>query len=163
MRLHAVGLILTLLPAGLAGQNAPSPMEFVPYRAPDLVEASAPDSATADVPLPPIVAGVGGGAVGAALGVAGGMMVAGVSGCIELCEVYPLVGALVGEAVGIPLGVHQATGGRSSLGRDLALSALIGAAGTAIAITVPDAGLGLGILAIGVPLAQLMVVVPAAP
>lgn len=117
----------------------------------------------ADVPLPPIVAGMGGGAVVAVLGVAGGMVVAWASDCTEFCEFYPLVGALVGESVGIPLGVHTATGGTTNLTRDLGLSALIGAAGSVIALTVPEPGLGLGLLFIGVPLVQVMVVAPAAP
>lgn len=113
--------------------------------------------------LLPIAAGVAGGAAGFVVGGLAGALVGGQTDCYDMdCIFYPLVGASLGQSVGIPLGVHAGSGGRSQLDRSMAVSASIGAGGLFLLALIPADAVLLGLFT-AVPLVQLGTSVAAIP
>jgi uncharacterized membrane protein len=102
------------------------------------------------------------GALGGGLGVlVGGLAGAGIGDAAECrsydCLAYPILGAVVGETVGLSSGVYLATDRRGSYG----LTLLGGAAATAVGLGVAravDAPLAL----LAVPVVQFAVTIPIA-
>ena len=98
-----------------------------------------------------------GGAAGASAGIVGGALAGMAYSCMDECGYRaPLVGALVGESVLLPLGVHLANGRKGSYGLGMLASAGLGAGGVLVVQEWTDAAPYLAYL---VPVVQIAAVV----
>lgn len=134
--------------------QARSERGFVPAPAPALVPVAPGDSMSPGPDLgAPLMAGIGGGALGFGAGLLVGFAVAENSSCYDMdCIQWPVVGITFGEALGVPLGVHAGSDGRSDLGRSLGLSALVACAGSAAFLVYPsEITMGAALIAVPSP------------
>jgi|GEM_PF-4981727 len=137
--------LLALAPAPSRAQHAPPPgaLRTVAPAAP-----AANNAATGWLVL--------GGAAGAGAGIVGGALAGMAYSCMDECGYRaPLWGAIVGEIVLLPLGVHVANGRKGSYGLELLASAGLGAGGVLLGQQWTDAAPYLAYL---VPLAQIAAV-----
>lgn len=155
-----------LLALALAG---PAAGQWRPDRGFPVVADARPVPFASERPVPPapgesgggdaiaqVSVGILGGGLGFFLGGAVVGAVADDAGCYELdCLRWAFLGAVAGESLGVPAGVHLANGRRGSYAGAAAASTLIGAAGVLALSTGPSDGT-LVAVAIGAPLAQLL-------
>ncbi len=103
----------------------------------------------------PVLGGLAAGAVGAGLGFLGGL--AAYSACEgdEVCLLPALAGAIIGETLALPLGVHLAEGRRGSYPLGALASAGVAAAGLGAMALVGNSGPPAQGIAVMIPVAQL--------
>ena len=152
----ALGLVPVAFPAALEGQRLPerfgsfsaSPAGYRPLDA-----ATSPDS----VVQRSTVALVAGGALGGIIGGAALGTVAGVLACSrnsdDYCGLLAIPGGVVGEVIGMPLGVHFANDRRGSLALSTVGSSLVMGAGIAAAIAAD--GTHGWVIVLAIPMVQL--------
>lgn len=156
---RVIALLLPLVlvsAAGLAAQARSRPLpRWAPAAGPS--EGSTP-RAPARERGAPVVGLVVGGLLGGAAGFGAGALVGyALGGGDLLCGDDPCgleeaaYGAIVGQSVALPLGVHVANGGRGNYGLSLLASAAIGAAGVLVINATND-----GTPFLVVPVAQLV-------
>jgi hypothetical protein len=104
----------------------------------------------------PVLGGLAAGALGAGLGFLGGL--AAYSACEgdEVCLLPALAGAIIGETLALPLGVHLAEGRRGSYPLGALASAGITAAGLGAMSLVGNSGAPAQGIAVMIPVAQLV-------
>ena len=104
----------------------------------------------------PVLGGIAAGALGAGVGFLGGLAAYGACEGDEICLSPALAGAIVGETLALPLGVHLAEGRRGSYPLGALASAAVTAAGLGAMSLVGDSGAPAQGIAVLVPVAQLL-------
>ncbi|HEU0076423.1 MAG TPA: hypothetical protein VFQ76_02165 [Longimicrobiaceae bacterium] len=103
----------------------------------------------------PVLGGIAGGALGAGVGFLGGLTAARTCEGDEICLLPAMAGAVVGETLGVPLGVHLAEGRRGSYPLAALASVGVTAVGLGAMAAVDNTGASAQGIAILVPVAQL--------
>ena len=153
-----LALALTLLlPATLAAQWAPPGSRTPPASAPPTRISRPPGEAPTFVLA---AGGVGGGLLGLLAGGAAGAALQMANGCGDeyLCGVSgAALGALVGETLGVPIGVHLANGRTGSVAAGIGASALVTVAGlaTGVALASVSGEESFALVALAVPALQV--------
>jgi hypothetical protein len=146
--------VVFLEPLPLPAGGSPTPAPSVHVRRPALPQ----DRSTGRLVVGGLVGGIVGGALGGAVGAGlwGGIDPGGCSYEEWVCRVHGFYwGAVVGESLGIPMGIHLANGRRGDLLRSTLVSAALGAVGS---LAIVAAGFDpplTPILLVTVPVAQL--------
>lgn len=104
----------------------------------------------------PVLGGLAGGALGAGVGFLAGLAANGSCEGDEVCVLPAFAGAILGETLGLPLGVHVAEGRRGSYPLGALASVGVTAAGLGLMSLVGDSGPPAQGIAVMVPVAQLL-------
>ncbi len=152
----AAALLLGSLADPALAQRRPAPRFTVSHEAKP--PRYSPGSLSDDTARAPTNAALLGGAIaGGALGAAVGTGIGHVAGGDRLCGddtcgfIYGLYGFALGEAIGLPLGVHLAGGRRGNYALELVAATAVGAL-----VAIPAAKVGWRAVAFAVPVSQLI-------